>query len=248
MRRTNQDTRRAVAVGALGVLAVSAFLLGAALAGPGPVASHVTGPNRAPGRAAAAERPAEADDVSPAAASGPHEPATTPGPPRPSEGPLTVTVSASDLAPSTGQDVRLRIRWRDGSGRYAGLTEDWGDGTASSSLRAVSCRGAPGAHRGDLESTHRFPAGRYRVRMSVTTADCHGRTETRAGEIVLNVGSTEPAPVDVDETGSPTASPEPQVVPQPVETLPTELPAVPTDAPTHLIRTGEAERTDSDTP
>ncbi|TQS41425.1 hypothetical protein [Cryptosporangium phraense] len=238
MRRTNEGTRRAVAIGVLGALAVPAFLLGAGLADPGPAETHLAAPNRAPGRAAAdTQHPARSNAMSPAADSAPRPAAEAPRTAEPSG--LTVTVTTSDRTPVAGEDVRIRIRWSDGSGRYAGLTEDWGDGTATSSLRAVSCVGAPGAHGGELESVHRFPAGRFRVRMSVTTADCSGRTETRTGDLTLSVEQP-PAEAEAEVTESPSATPEPE---------PSETPSeAPSETPTPLIRTAEADRTDSDTP
>lgn len=127
---------------------------------------------------------------------------------------LTVEILPADTTPAADELVRFRIRWSDGDGRYAGSAEDWGDGTVASSVRLVSCQGSAGPHRGDLITAHRFSAGRYRVRLAVTTADCAGRRETRTAEVTI-VSSAGPSPEEPDD------------VPTGVES--TDLPILPAD-------------------
>jgi len=279
--------RRASAVGALGGLAVSAFVLGAMLAGPpqAPAPRPATDADRAPGRAALGPAPTTTQDVSPASESSARDvaalPTATPGRRRDAGGParLSVRVTPPDAPFTSDQPVRFRVRWSDGSGRYAGLTEDWGDGTAASSVQVVSCDGAAGPHGGELTSAHRFPAGRFRVSITVVTAECDGRTESRTGEVTIDVRApgrtpgppsarpdrpyrpeqpaqtrTGPRPEmrSEPESGAGVPSPEPSETSSPSggpTGTPSSTPSGPAPLlPDHLVRTAEADRTDSDTP
>jgi hypothetical protein len=201
------------AVGVLGVLAVPAFLLGAGLGGESPSPERRPNVGAAPGRAALDQAPADPNPAATPRGSQARDAAlraaSTPlggAPVRPGEpAGLTVEVVALDATPTADELVQFRVRWTDASGRYAGLTEEWGDGTAASSVDTVECAGEPGAHRGELTTAHRFAAGDYRVRISVTTARCDGRTETRTGEVTVRVRSADPhaeSPSEADGTGS----------------------------------------------
>ncbi|GAA0278752.1 hypothetical protein [Cryptosporangium japonicum] len=198
----------------LSALAVPAFLLGAAIAEPPSGAHDTVRAESAPGRAALDAGPSASPAVSPAGKSRARDAAVAPAatsPPRNSgdvAARLTVRIVVPDGPFTTDELVRFRVRWSDGSGRYAGLTESWGDGTAASSAEVVSCTGQPGAHADELTTTHRFPAGRFRVRLTVATADCHGRTEERTAEVTIQVDAPTVEPQTDTQTSAP-AQPSP---------------------------------------
>ncbi|WP_157017166.1 hypothetical protein [Cryptosporangium arvum] len=194
----------------LSALAVPAFLLGAAIAEPPSGARDAARAERAPGHAAFDAGTSASAAVSPAGESRARD-ATVPAatPPLRSGGGAAAGLTVRIVVPAgpftSDELVRFRVRWSDGSGRYAGLTESWGDGTAASSAEVVSCTGGPGAHADELTTAHRFPAGRFRVRVTVTTADCRGRTEERTAEVTIQVD----APSDEPESGQETSAPAP---------------------------------------
>ena len=200
----------------LSALAVPAFLLGAALAGPPPGVPTASDAAGAPGRAALDAGPPASAAVSPAGESRARDAAAPPDAApttRSVDGPpagLTVRIVGPEGPLTTDEPVRLEVRWSDGNGRYAGLSENWGDGTATSSLDPVSCAGEAGPHGDELTTAHRFPAGRFRVRLTVTTADCGGRTEERSAEVTIEVKATSGEPETEDDTATPTAPAEPE--------------------------------------
>jgi hypothetical protein len=219
--------RKVVAAGFLVALAVPAFLIGAALAGPGPAPVSST-PDAAGGQAAQDSVQARPDQPSPASQRRsfrqPLPPVHTPSPSAPAGAAgLTVTLTTLDPPPEVDDPVRFRVRWSDGAGRYAGIAEHWGDGTEASSAEPVSCAGPAGAHSGELTSQHTFTAaGRYRVRFTVTTSDCAGHR--RVGAATTTVLVSGPAESE-DDTSTPTTS-APGVPPEP-SSLPSPLPSVP---------------------
>lgn len=237
MRQGNGSGRR---VAVLGALAVPAFLLGAALSGP-PDGVHPAGDvERAPGHAALDAGPSASPIVSPAGESRPRDAAALPAaaPLRPSDAGAPAGLTVRIVVPAgpltSDEPVRFGVRWSDGNGRYAGMSEAWGDGTTAGSLEVVGCTGEPGPHSGDLVTAHRFAPGRYRVRVAVTTADCRGRTEQRAAEVTIEVkaptsepvvAGESPAPVEPDPSAeSPSAGTSTAPTPPPV--LPLPLPSV----------------------
>jgi hypothetical protein len=203
----------------LGALAVPAFLLGAALAGPPPGAQTASDAERAPGRAALDAGPTAPAAVSPAGDSRARDtaalPATAPTSPSDAAAPagLTVRIAGPDGPLTTDDPVRFGVRWSDGNGRYAGLGENWGDGTAASSVEVVSCTGQAGRHSDQLTTAHRFPAGRFRVRLTVTTVDCRGRTEARTAEVTIEVKAPTEEPDTDDTPGTPSAPAAPDTSP-----------------------------------
>ncbi|SHN46790.1 hypothetical protein [Cryptosporangium aurantiacum] len=238
MWRRIGSARRAAGVGALGLLAVPAFLIGAGLGDSSPAGRYGPTAVQAPGRAAVDSPSATPQAVSPASdrqardavdlSTAPPEPRTAPG--------LRLRVVAPDGPLTADELVQFRVRWSDGNGRYAGLAEDWGDGTAASSLEVVGCRGDAGPHSGELTTAHRFPVGRYRVRLTVTTADCDGRTEARSAEVTIDVrpaddrndpdGRSEP-PAEDDGSGLPILPTDPGSTPPSGPTATTSTPASP---------------------
>ncbi|MFG1927480.1 hypothetical protein [Cryptosporangium sp. NPDC048952] len=227
MGRGNGSGRR---LAVLGALAVPAFLLGAALAGPPSSERTVAQVERAPGRAALDAGPSASPAVSPAGDSRARDasalPAAAPTSRRDAAAAagLTVLIVVPDGPFTTDEPVRFGVRWSDGNGRYAGFSESWGDGTAASSVEVVNCTGEPGPHADELITSHRFPAGRFRVRLTVTTSDCRGRTEERTAEVTISVEE----PASPEETSEPTPS---AAAPS---ASPSAEPAAPTDLPIPL--------------
>ncbi|GAA3393805.1 hypothetical protein [Cryptosporangium minutisporangium] len=230
---------------ALGLLAVPAFLIGAGLADSPPTGRYGPTGAQAPGRAAVDQAPGTSHSVSPAGETRARDAAAltpTPAPGRTTERrPAGLRVEVVEPAgPLTADElVRFRVRWSDGNGRYAGLAEDWGDGTAASSVEIVDCTGRAGSHGGELSTAHRFPVGRYRVRLTVTTEDCDGRTEARTGDVTIDVrppgepggrGRPPEPSAEADGSGPPVVPDEPtrtSAAPSPGITTPSSASALP---------------------
>jgi hypothetical protein len=244
-------------VGALGLLAVPAFLLGARLAAP---AHRPSADDDAPARTAALTpggthpRRGAPDGV-------PEErPAAEPAallPMRPPAG-LSIRITQLGRAPRVGETVDFRVHWSDGDGRYAGLVENWGDGTQASSLQVTSCTGRAGAHSGDLTLRHSWGApGRYRVVLGVTTTRCVGQSETRTSAISVVVraegeagAAGDRAPQETPTAGTSTL-PVLAAVPTPLaDVLPSLLPtpAETTPAPTESTGSAGSAGTPSEAP
>ncbi len=139
------------------------------------------------------------------------EPGEKPKPPRPKiplPG-LAVSARANDARPTAGETVTFKLVWKDGSGRFAGSTQQWGDGSPTAGSNGIrKCTGDAPASNGVVQATHIFrEAGKYLVRLSVTTYTCDGRTETKTVPVTIVVGpkpSPSPSP-----TPSPSESPKP---------------------------------------
>jgi hypothetical protein len=222
-----RNWRRIAAASVIGLLAVPAFMLGARLAAPGDHSAE-GGSGAAPGEASALLPGAAAP---PAAVPGSrpqsrHLAAAALVGARPAG--LTVQLTQLDQHPLAANDVDFRVRWSDGEGRYAGSSEDWGDGTQVSSVQLAGCTGRTGAHHGEQILTHSFRgAGRYRVIVGVATFDCSGRTETRTAAITVVVGSARGALTGTAQQ-VPVLADLASAVPTPVA----ELPTLPTGSPT----------------
>ncbi len=122
---------------------------------------------------------------------------------------LALVVHADDIKPTVGDSVRFKLTWKDGSGHFAGATQQWGDGTPDGgSVDAQKCSGQAPASSGATEVTHTFrDAGTYTVRLSVTTYTCDGRTETQTVPMRITV---QPKPSPTPSTDpTPTESPKP---------------------------------------
>jgi hypothetical protein len=138
----------------------------------------------------------------------PGEKAQPPLPKNPLPG-LAVSARANDTRPTAGETVTFKLLWKDGSGRFAGSTQQWGDRSPTAgSISIRKCTGGAPASNGVIEATHSFrEAGKYLVRLSVTTYTCDGRTETKTVPVTIVVGpkpSPSPSP-----TPSPSESPKP---------------------------------------
>lgn len=139
---------------------------------------------------------------------------------------LAVHATVLDATPHAGDLARIRVRWSDGDGRYAGLAEDWGDGTAASSVEAIRCTGPAGVRSGELNTAHRYAsAGSYQVRLTVSTSGCGGRLESRAAVVTIQVGVASEAPT----------SPGPGVPTPPMD--PTDWATLPPSTPSQAAST-----------
>ena len=238
--KSRQNWRRAAAIGVLATLAVPAFLLGAGLAGPG-AGPRTRTPEAASGRAALDSNgdrprlPSPASDSRRRSSGRRVTPTPGPGTPTPPVVGLTVQATVLDAIPKAGELIRIRVRWSDGEGRYVGLAEDWGDGTAASSAKAIRCTGTTGVRGGELNTAHRFAtAGSYQVRLTVSTSGCGGRLESRAAVVTVPVGVASDAPASPASSlptlpmdPSELATPLPSV--QPSQAASTSTPVAPRD-------------------
>lgn len=217
-RKRRTIWRRVAGIGALAALAVPAFLLGAGLAGPS-VGTGSRATEAAPGRVAQdlvgnkVEAPSPASQTRRRSTTLRTDPTDAPDAPTSAVAGLTVEATVLDAAPDAGDLVRVRVRWSDGDGWYAGVAEAWGDGTEASSIDAVGCAGPAGPHRGELSTAHRFTAeGTYPVRLTVATSDCGGRLESRAVIVSIKVGG---GSVASDEASASAASDQPTTAADP---------------------------------
>jgi hypothetical protein len=126
---------------------------------------------------------------------------------------LALSVYANNVKPNVGESVRFKLTWKDGSGNFAGTAQQWGDGSpAGGSIDIKKCTGDAPPSSGATEVTHTFrEAGTFRVKLSVTTYTCDGRTETQTVPMTVTVkevpGTPTPSPTQSSPTPSPTPSP-----------------------------------------
>ena len=91
--------------------------------------------------------------------------------------PLTVRATAPAVVVA-GQPATFRLDWADGSGIFAGTSEEWGDDVGASSVKEGRCLAsdpAPPAVSGTASMAHTWTApGTYQVRLAATTYVCKG--------------------------------------------------------------------------
>lgn len=121
--------------------------------------------------------------------------------------PLAVSVHASDTRPQAGDSVRFTVEWSDGSGNYAGMISDWGDGSKTGSFKPGSCSGDAPEQSATESITHAFrKAGSFTTQISVQTYTCDGQTETQSVSLQFTVESKPSSPPS-SPTPSPSAPP-----------------------------------------
>ncbi len=173
-------------------------------------------PNASPSPSIAVQPPVSPREVNNGAGSG--QPKTGPATTVPKTPPthqnrhpvgLSLTVHADDVKPTAGETVRFTMTWKDGSGHFAGATQQWGDGSpAGGSVNKRSCTGQAPASSGTTMVTHSFrEAGTYTVKLSVTTYTCDGKSETQTVPMTITV-QPKPSP-------TPSSSPTPSESPSP---------------------------------
>ena len=121
---------------------------------------------------------------------------------------LALRVHASDVRPTTGESVAFTVSWRDGSGLYAGMTQDWGDGSPrSGSINPRACSGQASPTAGAQVVNHTFNgAGTYATVISVSTTTCDGQVETRSVTLTIVVS----APPQPSPSTQPSSEPSPE--------------------------------------
>jgi hypothetical protein len=150
-------------------------------------------------------------------------PATQPGG-------LTVSARSDTDLVSPGQDYRVTVTWRDDDGRLLALRRDWGDGAQATDSRPGRCVETTGVSAATSTFRHSWATpGTYRVRFTVTTATCDGRTETGAVSFAVRVVPVVP-PGGVGPAPAPGA-PAPPAPPAPAPRPPAPSPSAPAASP-----------------
>lgn len=147
---------------------------------------------------------------------------------------LSIRVTADNVQPTVGDAVTFTVTWEDGSGHYAGTTQDWGDGSAiGGSVTVGECSGDAPADSGTASARHTYTqAGTYTATVSLTTYTCNGGTETRSVSLTITVVADQPS-----------SSPSPPPSPTPSQTPSSPAPSTSAPSSTALPPSGKVSPT-----